>query len=56
MANHSAQPTTRVEVRHSPGAVQGLAALEEVADVDSLRDLVSEPSCLQLVAGPAGIR
>jgi hypothetical protein len=53
LANHSATPTAYVEVRHSPAAVQGLAALEDVADPATLQ---LEPSTLRLLAGPQGIK
>ncbi|KAL6765411.1 hypothetical protein V8C86DRAFT_797283 [Haematococcus lacustris] len=56
MANHEGvTPSASVAVQHSPGAVQGWAALEEVCDPRA-----ALPGCSQsrfnLVAGAAGLR
>ncbi len=50
MANHSPEPSAQVRVRRSPGAVQGLAALEEVADPATCAAVAAEQSRFELVA------
>jgi len=56
MANHSATPNAQVAVQHSPHAVQGIAAIEEVCDPSTLQRECEEQSQFQLVAGHQGIR
>ncbi|CAL5228629.1 g11795 [Coccomyxa viridis] len=51
MANHTFTPNATVRIRHSPGAVQGRDALEEICDPPE-----PEPSRLELLALDAGIR
>lgn len=54
MCNHSAAPNAHISAQHSPGAVQGLDALEDVCDPG--RALGAEESMFLLLAGPEGIR
>lgn len=58
LANHDGEaPTAAVRVVHSPGAVQGRAAAEEVAPPEEVeKEITSRPSRVELFAGPAGLR
>lgn len=51
MANHSFTPNASVRCVHSPGACQGVEALEEVC-----QPLPPQPATFQLMSGPDGIR
>lgn len=55
MANHdSVSPNAQVAIQHSPGAVQGWDAVDEVCDPDTLPP--PQPSTFNLVAGAQTIR
>ena len=56
-ANHDPfSPTAEARVRHSPGAVQGKEAVEEVVDPRFISKGGSGESVIELVAGASGIR
>lgn len=56
MANHVPNPNAKVAILRSPEYSQGLAALDEVAPVESLDKLPNGGSRVDLVAGEGGIR